>query len=379
MIRVAHLITDLSVGGAEMMLLRLVEKMDERSFSSLVISLTDIGPVGESIRKLGIPVEALGMQFGRPSPIAIAKLVGLLRSFGPQVVQSWLYHSDLLATLATGLSRKPGLLWNLRCSDMDLTRYSRLTRWVVGACARLSHVPDVVVSNSDAGRRYHTGLGYRPKRWEVIPNGFDLDRFRPDLVARARLRAELGVPAEALLVGLVARHDPMKDHETFLRAAAQLRRSHSEVHFVLCGTRVTMENPALSGWVRDLGLEGAAHLLGERHDVPVLTAALDIACSSSISEGFPTAVGEAMACGVPCVVTDAGDSAALLGDAGRVVPARDPASLAKAIDGLVALGPPGRGEMGVLGRDRIERRYSLPAVVSRYEKLYREIALKCAE
>ena len=374
MIRVAHLITDLSTGGAELMLRRLLEKMDRNYFSNLVISLSDVGPVGQDILKLGIPVASLGMSPGRPSPASIWRLVRLLRHHRPQLLQTWLYHADLLGLVAAGLSGRPKVVWNLRCSNMDLTQYSQMTGLIVRACAALSPLPYAVVANSEAGRRYHQSVGYRPRRWELIPNGFDLDRFRPDPSARGRLRAELGVPEDAPLIGLVARFDPMKDHRTFLEAAAVVHRRYEAVDFVLCGTRVDRGNVPLAQRVQALGLDSVTHLLGERYDVPNITAALDVACSSSITEGFPTAVGEAMACGVPCVVTDAGDSALLLGDGGIVVPPRDPAALAEALGELMQAGSAGRAELGRLGRERVERHYSLPAIVDRYERLYKELS-----
>jgi glycosyltransferase involved in cell wall biosynthesis len=373
MIRVAHLITDLSTGGAETMLYRLVEKMDRGEFSSLVISLSDVGPVGEEIRKLGIQVESLGMSPGRPSPVALWKLTRLLRVHRPQILQTWLYHADLLGLMNAALSGRPKVAWNLRCSDMDLTQYSQRTGLVLRACAALSHLPAAVIVNSDAGRRHHLSVGYRPRRWELIPNGFDLDRFRPDPSARKSLGDELGLPEDALLVGLVARFDPMKDHATFLEAAARVHKRHDMVHFVLCGTRVDRDNAPIAQRVDRLGLSPETHLLGERYDVPRITAALDIACSSSITEGFPTAVGEAMACGVPCAVTDAGDSAVLLGDSGIVVPPGNPEALAAALDELIQAGPARRAALGMVGRRRVETSYSLSAIVARYEQLYKEL------
>lgn len=373
MIRVVHLITDLSTGGAELMLYRLLENMDRNQFSNLVISLSDVGPVGQGILKLGIPVASLGMSPGHPSPASIWGLIRLLRHHHPHLLQTWLYHADLLGLVAAGLSSRPKVVWNLRCSNMDLTQYSRLTGLVVRACAALSPLPSAVIANSEAGRRYHQSVGYHPRRWELIPNGFDLDRFRPDPAARGRLLAELGLTEDALLIGLVARFDPMKDHSTFLEAAAMVRRRHDTAHFVLCGTRVDRDNRPLVQRIEALGLDPVTHLLGERYDVPNITAALDIACSSSITEGFPTAVGEAMACGVPCVVTDAGDSALLLRDGGRVVPPRNPEVLAAALDELIQAGSVERAKLGRLERDRVMRHYSLPAIVDRYERLYKEL------
>ena len=210
---------------------------------------------------------------------------------------------------------------------MDLQQYAASTTLVVKLLSRLSRLPDAVVVNSKAGRRWHEGLGYRPRRWEFVPNGFDTVEFRPDASARTGLRAELGLDSNAILVGLVARYDRMKGHEDFLRAAARLHEEHDKVHFVLAGRGVEAGNTALAAIASALGLDGAVHFLGERADVRRVTAALDIAVSASrFGEGFSKAIGEAMACGVPCVVTDVGDAAVLVGETGRVVPPRQPAS-----------------------------------------------------
>ncbi len=377
--RVLHLITELSTGGAETMLYRLLSAMDRTSFESRVVALAEIGPVGDAIRDLGIPVTTLGMPRAVPSPAGLTRLWRLLRDFRPHVLQTWMYHADLLGTVASGAVRVPALVWNIRCSDMDLGRYRRLTRWVVRACVHLSPRPSAIVVNSEAGRRRHEEMGYRPRRWMFIPNGFDLDRFRPDVVARTLVRRELGLANETPLIGLVARFDPMKDHRTFLQAAARLYERRPDVHYLLCGRGVDSANSALENMVRDLGIGRVVHLLGERRDIPTMTASLDVATmSSAFGEGFPSVVGEAMACGVPCAVTDVGDAALIVGDTGRVVPPGDPRRLAEAMEDLLEIGPEGRRRLGEAARRRIADNFALPAIATRYEKLYEELTDTCA-
>jgi glycosyltransferase involved in cell wall biosynthesis len=375
-LKVVHLITGLMVGGAEMMLYKLLSATDPARFRSTVVCMTGGGPMAERIAGLGAPVHALGMPPGRPTLGGVRALLRLLARERPQVLQTWMYHADLLGLLAGRALGVPRIVWNLRCSDLQ--ERSRLTRWTIRAGARLSRGPNVVVVNSEAGQAFHAGLGYRPRRWAVIPNGFDLERFAPDPGARAAVRAELGVGPDTPLVGLVCRHDPMKGHDTFLRAAAALAATCPEAHFILAGRDVTPANPALAPLLAGHPAGPALHLLGERADVPRLLAALDVATSSSsYGEGFSNVIGEAMACAVPCAVTDVGDATAVVGDTGVVVPPRDPLALAEAWHRLLRLGPDGRRRLGEAARQRVARHYSLVAVVRQYEDLYLSLCGVC--
>ncbi|PWT76312.1 MAG: hypothetical protein C5B60_04225, partial [Chloroflexi bacterium] len=348
-----HLITTLDTGGTEMQLAKLLARSDRARFEHCVASLINVGHVGEMIRAQGIPVFSLGMRRSVPSLSGLVKLWRLIRAEQPQILQTWLYHADLLGLLVGKLARVPALAWNLRCSFLDMRNYPKLSELVVQILSRLSGLPDVVVVNSEAGREAHARLGYRPKRFELIPNGFELDRFQPDASARDWLRREFKVSQDAVIIGLVARYDPMKDHQTFLAAARQVRSGHSDVHYVLCGTCVDKENAPLTRLIEEYGLSHCVRLLGPRHDIPRITAAFDIACSSAIGEGFCNAIGEAMACGVPCVVTDVGDSAHIVGQTGRVVPARNPEAFGKALSELIECGHEGRRRLGMQARARI--------------------------
>lgn len=373
--KIVHLITDLSTGGAEKMLAKLLSGMDHSRFRNVVVSLTDRGVLGDSIRALGVPLHTLGMGRGRPSPLAAWRLWYLLRRERPVLLQTWLYHADLLGLICGRLAGIPRIVWNLRCSNMDMGQYSALSALVVRVLARLSQYPDAVLVNSETGRQVHEQLGYRPRHWELIPNGFDLDRFRPDPDIGAAFRRELNIPAGSFLVGMVARLDPMKDHGTFLKAATLLSRDHPEARFVLVGRDVRQGNEALVRLVKENGLDGRVHLLGERTDVERILPGLDLATlTSAFGEGFPNVLGEAMACGLPCVATDVGDAGAIIGDTGLLVPPRDPMALATAWWRVLDLGPEGRAQLGALARRRVEEHYSLVRVIRRYETLYEEMA-----
>lgn len=371
--KIFHLMTDLDVGGASRQLYKLLactKDYQERE-RTLVVSMTDIGPIGDLIRTLGIRVYALGMKHGVPSLRGALKLWQLLRADKPDIVQTWLYHADLLGLLIGKLQVVRGIVWNLRCSNMELHHYRPLSRLTVKILSHLSAYPDGVVVNSYAGRRVHEGLGYHPRSWHVIPNGFDLDEYHPNRSARAALRQTLGLTEQVILIGLIARFDAMKDHQTFLAAARQLMTTHRNVHFLLCGRGVDQNNVKLVGWMKHYGLEKSVHLLGERRDIQKITAALDIASSSSsFGEGFSNAIGEALACEVPCVVTDVGDSAWIVGEAGIVVPPKNPEALAKGWADLIDAGADGRKALGAKGRHRITQHFEIGKIARQYRKLY---------
>jgi glycosyltransferase involved in cell wall biosynthesis len=208
----------------------------------------------------------------------------------------------------------------------------------------------------------------------LIPNGFDVECFRPDAAAGLAVRRELGLTEDAFIIGLVARWDPLKDHSTFVDAASLLARRYDNIYFVLIGRGIEWDTLELAALVRTSGLQDRIIMLGERDDMPRLNAAFDIACSSSITEGFPNTIGEAMACGVPCVVTDVGDAAAIVGDTGLVVPSGDAVAFAQACKELIALGPDGRRDLGRKGRARVIEKYGLNTIVKMYEDLYKDLA-----
>ena len=380
MIKVLHIITGLSTGGAEMMLYNLLSRIDRTAFDPQVISLTNIGSIGGKIRALGVPVRAMGMRRSMPNPLEVLRLAYQLRKARPDVIQTWMYHADLVGGLAAKIARDIPLAWGIRASNLDPQGIKRRTIWTVMVCARLSRwLPTRIVCCSVASQRVHTERGYSTDKMVVIPNGFDLDAFRPDPGARLTVRQELGISKEALLIGLVARFDPLKDHRNFVQAAALLHARVPDVHFLLCGDGITWENRDLAGLIDAAGIRNCCHLLGLRDDVPRLLATLDIASLSSYGEGLPNVVGEAMACGVPCVVTDVGDSALIVAETGRVVPPKDWEALAAAWREMIEIGAEERKQLGLAARRRIEEHFSLAAVVERYQELYTWIVRRSSQ
>lgn len=374
-ISVLFLTTGLGVGGAEMMLYKLLSRMDRTRFLPQVISLRDTGPLSDKIQSLGVPLRSLGMRPGRPNPVSVLRLAQWLREDRPDVIQTWMYHADLIGGLAGKLAGGIPVAWGIHQSDLSSEGNRWHTLQTIKACAYLSRwLPSRILCCSEASWQAHATLGYATEQMVVVPNGFDLRAFKPDSAARESVRAELQIPVDAPLIGLVSRFHPQKDFHNFVQAAALLHRIRPDVHFLLCGEDVTWNNRQLSGWIDEAGIRARCLLVGMRGDIARLTAALDIATSSSFGEAFSNVIGEAMSCAVPCVVTDVGDSALIVGQTGRIVPPKNPMMLSSAWRELIELAPKVRTQLGLAARCRIQEHFDLSDIVMRYQKVYQDLA-----
>jgi glycosyltransferase involved in cell wall biosynthesis len=371
-INITHVITDLQMGGAERMLARLVCSSDPQHFRHQVIVLSGGGVFHEQIQAAGIPVHDLGMRRGRPTPLSLIRALWLIRRSKAHVVQTWLYHGDLLGTLAARLAGCRTICWNIRCSDMDLSRYGRLTRWVVRALAAMSGIPRLILSNSQAGMDCHQALGYHPPRWAIIPNGIEMDRYCPDPQARQEWRDALGLRPENVVFLMAARRDPMKDHDSFLRAARQTALDNPHAAFIAVGRGVDEDAD-----LRKLASQVPAPvlLLGQTHPIERLMAAADVGVlASHFGEGFPNVVAESMSCGLPCIVSNVGDSAQLVQGSGLVFAPGDVTALSKAMSHL-ARNDSVRHALSQAARQRIEQDYQLSAIVARYQSIWTDLAM----
>lgn len=370
--RILHAITGVSMGGAEMMLYRLLARGDRTRFSPAVLSLLRPGPIGERIRALDVPLLTLGMRQERPLSPAILRLVRVARSVRPTLIQGWMYHGNLAASLGALLSgRRPPVIWNVRHSIHDLKRETRLTRGIIRAGAALSSSPRAIIYNSRLGAAQHEKMGYDPAKTVVIPNGFDCQLFRPRPAMRQRLCQEAGIDEAAAIIGMIARNHPQKDPCNLIKATALLVGRGLRVHVLIVGLGFDAGNAELLRAIHQAGIAGRVSLLGQRHDIPEIVAGLDIATlPSAWGEGFPNVLGEAMASGVPCVATDIGDSAWIVGRTGFVVPPRDSEALAAALGRLIALGPEGRQQLGAAARARVLEDFGVDEIVRQYETLY---------
>ena len=374
MITVLHLINGLDTGGAERMLVKLVTRSNGPSFRHIVVSMTGAGTWGSTLQEHRVELHTLEMPRSRPSARGLLRLVALIARDNPDIVQTWLYHADLMGLVAGKLARADRVVWNIRCSNVDLRDYRRATRWIVAASARLSRFASAIVVNSIRGKEVHLSLGYSPPRWQLIPNGFDADQPPPDREQQAALRAELGLVPRQPTLGLFARFDPMKDHQTFLQAAIVIAQEIPTARFLLAGRGVEPSNGQLTAAIAEARLGPHVRLLGERRDIPLLLSIIDVAClSSRYGEGFPNILGEAMVCGVPCVATDVGDSRAIVADAGRIVAPGNPLGFAAACLEILRLTEVERERLSELARQRMKQHYSLDAVVAQYEGFYRAL------
>lgn len=370
-IRLHCIINTLAPQGAQNMLLRLLSGIDRERFEPVVTSLIDQVPMARQFQEINVPVNVLGVRTHLDGPLALRRLVHRLKLERPHIVQTWLYHADLFGGIAARLAGGIPVVWNIRHSNLEPELNSRTTLLTAKACAHLSGwLPAKIICCAEAARQSHVQFGYGDQRFEVIPNGFDLEILYPQPQARDEIRRELGITEETLVIGLAARFHPQKDHRNFIEAAGHFAKRYPDVRFILMGDDVNDDNQTLTELIYLAGITNKVELLGRRDDIPRLLSALDIATSSSRGEGFPNAIGEAMACQIPCVVTDVGDSAALVGDTGIVVPARNPEALAAAWLDLARRGEAERRFFGERARQRIHDRFSLEAVVTCYEKLY---------
>jgi glycosyltransferase involved in cell wall biosynthesis len=365
---ILYVTTDLFIGGgAEGMLARLLTSEPRLADAIIVVSLLPGESHAERLRQAGIAVHQLDFGSARGIASGLIRLARLIARSKPDIVQGWMYHGDLAALIGLVLSgrrRRTRLVWGIRCSEVDLRAYGRGLRLVVRACIALSRLPDVVTANSVAGLASHLRLGYRPRRTEVIANGIEVERFKPDGAARAALRRELGIAADAVVLAHVARVDPMKDHASLRTALLQL----PDVTALLIG-RGTEELPGLPN----------VHPLGRRDDVERLLAAADIVVSSSaFGEGFANVLAEGMACGLPAVATDVGDARAIVADSGLIVPPRDPRALAAAIRTLADESGVARSQRGARARAHIVENFAMRGAVDRFAQLYRSLAVGVA-
>lgn len=372
--RVCHVITGLGIGGAEMMLLKLVGEFRARSFSQCVVSLMDKGVLGQQLERLSIPVHCLNMKQGRPSWRALRRLNGIIKDYRPDVIQGWMYHANLIASLVAG--RRDPVVWGVRQSLYELEKVKWATRLVISSGRFFARHCDRIVYNSVTGARQHQELGYPDSKGVVIGNGFDLERFRPDAEARTRVRRELGLRDCEIVLGNVARYDPMKNHVGLIQAFSDFAARIPNVHLVMAGSGIDPSNTVLANEIKATAVHRQIHLVGLRTDVERLMNGFDLYVSSSAGEGFPNVIGEAMACGVPCVATDVGDSRWIVGETGWIVEPGDLPGLAHAMQ--IAIGLPARirAELGALARARIQERYSMRSIGDEYEMLYRDVSKK---
>jgi glycosyltransferase involved in cell wall biosynthesis len=367
--RILLSIPSLAAGGAERQFAAVASGLAARGHEVLAVALGQGGPLAADLGAARL------IELGKTSRLDNARvalaLARLLRREAPQVHYAFLPTCCVLGALLKPFCPATRLVFGSRATKVE--GLGQAGRLLLGLEARLAHRADLVIANSKAGQAFCLRRSFPAKRVRVVDNGIDTMRFCPDWGLGAALRAHWGVEPGERLVGLAARLDPLKDHATFLEAAARLAARQPELRFVCVGGGPAAYAQSLRERATGLGLAKRLIWAGEHAEMPAVYNALDVACLSSVSEGLPNVLCEAMSCGVPCVTTDVGDAARVVEGVGLVVPPRDPAALA---DGLAAMlerlerdGP----RLAVLCRERVEQEFSLARMVEATEALLRAI------
>jgi glycosyltransferase involved in cell wall biosynthesis len=373
--KILHVITTLAQGGAEAVLFRLIIASTP-ALEHVVISMRGDTYYGPKLRSAGIDVHTLNMPRGRLTLGGFLRLRRLIIDARPDVVQTWMYHADLVGGL---VARWAGVrvVWGVRNSNLDADTSSVSARIVARVCGLISGwLPEAIICCSAKAARIHQVIGYCAEKFAIILNGVDITRFAPDAAVRMRTRMAWGIQPNQTLLGMVARWDPQKDHDTLLRALTHLKNRGMIFRFVLVGTGMSQENAELCGNIDRLGLRDRIILAGPHEDIPAVMNAIDLhVLSSAYGEAFPSVVAEAMACGTPNVVTDVGESAQIVGTTGWVVPPKDAEALAQGIqDALITLDARGREVLGQVTRTRVQERFGLKKMVDAYVALWRSVA-----
>lgn len=368
-IKVTHLITGLGNGGAESMLYKILKYANYDKYDLQVISMGDEGYYGTKIKALGIKVSTLNLKKPWYLPKATFNLIKALKD--TDVLQTWLYHANLFGLIIGKLMGIKIIIWGIRQSNVEEGNNKTLTVKIARLCAKLSRFTTYILSNSDSSTDVHVELGYKKEKFKTIYNGFELDRYNYDEISNQELRKELGLRDEIIITN-VARWDVQKDHPTLFKAISILINEYHVINFklLLCGMNMTSENQALISLIKQHGLENYVILLGIRNDVNRIMSLSDIFVLSSLGEGFPNVLGEAMACMCGVVTTDVGDCKEIVGDCGIIVPKQNPEKLAQGIYRLLQLSKEDLLELGEKARRRIMGNYDIRVITRLYESLY---------
>ena len=329
--KIMHIITGLNNGGAEAVLYRLVEA-DVRCNTHFIVSLMDKGFYGDRLKQCGVSVYTLNFSRGSISILGVINLIKILKKVKPDVVHTWMYHADLIGGIAARLVGIRSIVWSIHHANFDRQHNSRVTLSIIKICNWLSaYVPKKIISCSIKATKLHKTIGYSPEKFVQIPNGYNLNKFKPDADSRNVLRSKLGVAQDTFIVGMVARFDAQKNHRNLIYALQKLKCRGIDFICLLVGAEMDESNRELDSWIEEAGIAYQVKRLGLRTDIPAVMNALDLHVLSSLGEAFPNVLAEAMACGTPCVTTDVGDAALIVGENGWVVKSQNGDALADGI------------------------------------------------
>lgn len=370
--RVLFVTSGLATGGAEVVLVDLMSQLEARGCTVSVINLKDRGSQYERISRMGVDVLQIDHSSVISSLMSIAKTIKGAKSFRPDVIQGWMYHGNLAASLlALVFAMKP--YWSIHHSVVNINFEKKSLQRLISLLKLLSCHPKGIHYCSSTSSKQHELLGFAAKKSFIVPNGVDIQKFTGNRLKGQELRAKLGLEEESIVVGHIARFHPMKDHLNFIEAAGRLTKMTSNVKFLMVGKGVDQKNSTIMQALSSSNLEDHFLLLGERLDIPDLMSTLNVfSTSSAWGEAFPIVLAEAMASGVPCVATDLGDCAWLIGETGIIVPPRDSDALSRAWQTIIQEGVEGREERGIRARDRIRNLFTLDVMADKFMHAYSE-------
>lgn len=363
MIKVAFLIRSLEYGGAERQLITLANALDKNCFD---VSILCFYSGGELEKQLDDSVQVIDLEKRDRWDILsfLWRLYQVLKEIQPAILHGYLNTPNLLTIFFKPFFPSTRMFWAILATRVNYDNYGWLPAFLFRVECLCSQFADLIISNSDQGYKYHLMQGFPKDKMVVVKNGIDTNLFKIDSKARSKIRAEWQVLPETILIGLVGRLDPMKDHNNFLQTAASLCKNIQNVSFVCVGSGKEDYTQKLHQLAAQLELVDKVKWVGKRADMSEVYNAFDIVVSSSCDgEGLAYVIGEAMACGLPCVVTDVGDSALIVGDIGLVVPPRNPKALASALQHLISLSSTQRAELGLRARERIEEDFGMQKLV----------------
>ena len=375
MISILFLINSLHQGGAERQLVALLQGLDRKQFHAIVVTYYQGGAWEETVRQMpGVDLHCLCLRNRFDLAGMFSALSRIIRRTRPDILYGLLGDACTLALIHGRVFGRRKVIWGLRATNMDFRRYSLSSGWVYRLNAYLSKQVDRIIANSWAGSEYHACQGYARDRIVVIPNGIDTGYFRPQPEEGAVLRRDWGFGMETPVIGRIGRLDPMKDYPTFLKAAAKLIHKRPEVRFAIVGGGSDQMRHDLQTMARTQGLGESVLWLGPREDLPAIYSACAFtSSSSSFGEGFPNVVAESLACEVPCVATDVGDSAGVVGPGGIIVPAKNPAAMVEVWDQILSLSQEERQQMGQEGRKHVLENFSVQQMVHATEKVFLDV------
>lgn len=365
-----HIITSLSIGGAETMLLRLIKHKPDLAKSTIVISLTDNGEIGRILESLGASVICLGMHNWSSIFKALFNLKKIIQNEKPDIIHTWMYHANILGGIAAFLAKNKNIIWSIRRSEFTCGE-SLSTYMIMRLGAMLSKViPKVVVCVAESGLKNHQKYGYKPDNMIVIPNGFDADKLKHDQVIRKEIRKELNIYDDEVIIGCVGRFHESKGYEILIASSMEVIKLHKKVRYLLIGRDLDQRNTILMEWINKTGFSDHFLLAGEKHNVADYMSAMDIFCLSSITEGFPNVLGEAMASALPCVATSVGDVEKITGNNAILVQPKNKKLLSKGLCEMLNLDDEKRIKIGLNGRKKIEKEYPIKLICEKYFNLY---------